>query len=85
MIKQMYLILMNSLGIQKLLHGNYSGFASGNYVYFKDNEEEPKGRHKVFILGQEPEFTITSPLRLMGGVGVKLFPIFFVGKCLNCG
>ena len=28
-------------------------FTSGNYVYFKDNEEEPKIHHKVFMLNQE--------------------------------
>ena len=42
-----------------------SDFTSGDYLYFKDNEEEPKRHHKVFILNQESKFTITSLLKLL--------------------
>ena len=35
-----------------------SDYTSGDYVYFRDNLEEPKLHHKVFILDQGLEFTI---------------------------
>ena len=37
---------------------------SGDYVYFRDNEEEPKRHHKTFTLDQESGFSIESPLKL---------------------
>ena len=51
--------------ILKMLYWINSRFDSGDYVYFNYNEEEPKIHHKVFILNQEPKFTITSPLGLL--------------------
>ena len=54
MIQQMYLILGNLLNIQKLFIGCMTYFTSGDFVHFKDSEEEPKIRHKVLILNQEP-------------------------------
>ena len=40
----------------------YTVFNYGNFVYLKDNKEEPKIHHKIFILNQEPKFTITPTL-----------------------
>ena len=37
-------------------------FNYGNYTYFNDNKNKPKSYHKVFILKNEPDFTITPPL-----------------------
>ena len=39
-------------------------FTYGDYVYGNDNDEIPKYFHKNFIKKQEPEITITSPMRL---------------------
>ena len=51
-------------------------------MHFKDNEEKPKIHHKVFILNQESEFIITSPLKLMGEKLLSL-PKLFVKNILN--
>ena len=37
-------------------------FTYVNYIYLKDNYDKPKNNHKIFILNQEPDFTITSPI-----------------------
>ena len=39
-------------------------FTYGDYVYGNGNDEIPKHFHKNFIKKQEPEITITSPMRL---------------------
>ena len=41
-----------------------SDFTCGNFVYFKENDDLSKNHHKMFILNQEPEFNITSPITL---------------------
>ena len=40
-------------------------FISGEYLYFKDNEEVPKIHHIVCILNQKYDFDITSPLHIV--------------------
>ena len=40
---------------------------SGDYVYFKDNEDVPKINLKFCILNQESDFYITSRLKLLAG------------------
>ena len=53
-----------------------SAFTCGNFVYFKDNDDLPKNHHNFFILNQEPEFTITSPITS---------PVRLSGKIENVG
>ena len=59
-------------------------FTSGNYVYFKDNEEVPKSHHRVFILNQGSDFYITPPLKLLEE-SLSSLPKLFVKKLLNRG
>ena len=40
-------------------------YTYGNYMCFNNNVERPKSCHKVFILNQESDFYITSPLKIM--------------------
>ena len=53
-------------------------------MYFNYNEEEPKIHHKVFILNQEPKFTITSPLGLLEKT-IEIVAKIICKKHLECG
>ena len=57
-------------------------FTSGDYVYFKDNEQVPKSHHKVFVFNHESDFYITSPLKLLGG-RLLSFPKLFLNNIIE--
>ena len=54
-------------------------FTYGDYVYIKENKENPNIYHIFFIFNQEPKYTIISLLSLMGKQ-FKLLPKMYVKK-----
>ena len=56
-------------------------FTCDDYVYLKENDEIPKNHHKNLIMKQEPDFIITSQMRLLE-TKLKILPDIFVKKML---
>ena len=57
-------------------------YTYGNYVYLNNSIDAPKENHNQLILGQEPNFYITSLSNLMDET-LKLLPKLFVNKMIK--
>ena len=82
MIQQINLIMMKLFNIQKnISFGCMMYFTSDDWVYLNDNDDIPKIFHENFKNKQDPEITITFPMRLLDKQ-LKPLPKHLVDKML---